>query len=849
MKLLSVRWLTFAAAAFACNGGSGTPTGPSVPEGGIVIIPDSPDGGGGSVRVSEASLDFGLADCGGAPPADKVVSISGGTNTVQWSAELESPDFTILGASSGSFAAGASASVTIHANPVAATTPAGTTLRATLIITTDQGKNFRIPLTMKAQGATISVLPATVDFGQLPLNVQAPDIALTIKNTGNKEVDVSLSAPQSTDFTMAWQGSPADFKLAPGATVTGAVARFRPTTLQAVKTSSNIVVKGAVCGQSASEIPIQGQGTGGVVGVSPGTLDFGYVDCGTRANFQVFSILNNGNAAFDWNATLGKAALSDFAVSPASGTVFPGNQVLVFVTPKAIPKISAVTNNLYGDTLRITTTAPNDTPHDVPLLMTARGAILGFSASSIAFGQQLLFGGGTANALTVSNTGNAPATVTLATTTTSYRVAPSAPTPIAGGANLAATVTFEPVAFGAVPDTVSVATSDVLCQPLPAAVSLTGTGKGSATAVAVGGGQNRWNNAQSTCAILTGGHVACWGDNRYGQLGVGARSDTPSPTPQVIPNLAGVTSIAAGGEHFCAIGVGGAVYCWGRGDRGQLGGGSGDRSSPGLVSNITNATAIAVDHKASCAVAGGLVYCWGSNHRGQLGNGAGGNGVESRTPVQVTGLNAVTAIGMAGFGACALLGPGGDAGASGGVRCWGYNQHGMLGNGSQTQALTPVVVSGLTDAIAIDAGGRGARNGLACAVRSGGTVSCWGDGRHAKINGVDTYAVTTPTQIAGIANATSVTVGAQHMCALIDDGTVRCWGRGNVGQLGNGATPDSSGPVAVTGLTGVTQISAGGGSTCARRSNGEIYCWGANDFGQLGNPNAAGSTPSLVSGF
>jgi alpha-tubulin suppressor-like RCC1 family protein len=288
------------------------------------------------------------------------------------------------------------------------------------------------------------------------------------------------------------------------------------------------------------------------------------------------------------------------------------------------------------------------------------------------------------------------------------------------------------------------------------------------------------------------------------------------------------------------------VFCWGRGDRGQLGAGSGDRSSPVQVSNITNASAVAVDHRASCALTQGAVYCWGSNHRGQLGNGAGANGVESRTPVQVTGITNATGVAMAGFGGCALFG---TTASPGGASCWGYNQHGQLGNGNTTQSLVPVAVSGVSDAVALDIGGRGARNGLGCVVRSGGSVSCWGDGRHSKINGVNTNAISTPVAIAGIANATAVTVGAQHMCALINDGTVRCWGRGQLGQLGNGASPDFSGQVTVTGLSGVTQISAGGGSTCARLSSGQVHCWGANEYGQLGNPLAAGSTPTLVTGF
>jgi alpha-tubulin suppressor-like RCC1 family protein len=75
-----------------------------------------------------------------------------------------------------------------------------------------------------------------------------------------------------------------------------------------------------------------------------------------------------------------------------------------------------------------------------------------------------------------------------------------------------------------------------------------------------------------TCALLSGGEVRCWGSGGFGQLGDG--SATLRLTPVGVSGLGGVTAIAAGGEHTCAMLSGGEVRCWGYNGRGQLGDGT-----------------------------------------------------------------------------------------------------------------------------------------------------------------------------------------------------------------------------------------------------------------------------------
>lgn len=293
------------------------------------------------------------------------------------------------------------------------------------------------------------------------------------------------------------------------------------------------------------------------------------------------------------------------------------------------------------------------------------------------------------------------------------------------------------------------------------------------------------------------------------------------------PALGGrAIQVVAGDKHTCAVTVTGGVKCWGDNTVGQLGDGTlHHRLVPVGVIGLTNGVAqIATGGDHTCALTtGGSVKCWGYDEDGQVG--AGSQRRHRARPHQVVGLdNGVTAISGGHWHSCAV--------ADGGAACWGYNAYGQLGDGSKTSASVPVPVTGLGEGISTAAGG-----GLhTCAATGAGAAKCWGhNGDGGPLGNGTLVSSPVPVDVLGLGSGVAaITAGGSFSCALLTAGTVKCWGWNQTGEIGDGTTENRPTPTDVPGISGATDIDAGAQHACALVPGGEVRCWGHNGDGELG---------------
>jgi len=379
-------------------------------------------------------------------------------------------------------------------------------------------------------------------------------------------------------------------------------------------------------------------------------------------------------------------------------------------------------------------------------------------------------------------------------------------------------------------------------------------------AVALGGA--------TTCALSYAGQVKCWGNNDHGVLGLGKNTEPVGLTLNQVPKLldpidlgkgrkASAISVS-GGSSACALLDNGEVKCWGNNQYGQLG--TGDKTDRGdehgemgdalqAVSLGRKALGVSAGSDYTCAVLDdGNVKCWGSGWAGQLGGDSRNDALSPMQFITVNLKRPATAVSASSGVTCAIL----DDGTS---KCWGDARYvpgsdladadnsGGVGDYRGEMANLPALTFRGVRARSIVAGQ------VSEAILDNGSLMLWGDGYNWLKAGLppNDFTRLLPIAMGSDRKVISCDADVYHTCAVTEDGSLSCWGSAPHGALGLGAQTSSPGPVKYSGngdaigtisvdLGGrkAVQVAVGEEHTCALLDDHSLRCWGYNADGQLG---------------
>jgi alpha-tubulin suppressor-like RCC1 family protein len=341
---------------------------------------------------------------------------------------------------------------------------------------------------------------------------------------------------------------------------------------------------------------------------------------------------------------------------------------------------------------------------------------------------------------------------------------------------------------------------------------------------------------RNTCVIAPDGSLWGWGWNPTGALGLGDTMDRDRPERV---GTASWVAVDSGGEHACGIQTDGSLWCWGENDDGELGIGmaTGNRPSPQRAGTDTDWAQLEAGANYVCAVkAGGTLWCWGRGRRGQLGLGLTN---QRSSPTQVGTDTDWAQVSARTNHTCATK-------TDGSLWCWGSNNAGELGFvTSLGSASTPQRVGTDRDWAHVSAGGTlgtlpvGFVYGFTCAIKTDGSLWCWGENAAGQLGLGGAMDRDTPTRVGADNDWTLVHTGAFHACA-VKAGALYCWGDNTDGQLGlSGGARDV--PTRVGTDMDWATVGAAYQHTCAIKTDDSIWCWGTDTDGELGDGPTTGS--------
>ena len=319
------------------------------------------------------------------------------------------------------------------------------------------------------------------------------------------------------------------------------------------------------------------------------------------------------------------------------------------------------------------------------------------------------------------------------------------------------------------------------------------------------------------CAIEADGHLACWGDNHYGQSGISDGAVKRVPTPVQVGTETGWTDVTTGALHTCGI-INDAVRCWG--DNSNLATKGSDIDSPITLPGFTPKRVFARDFQTCVLDAQGAALCWG-------------NGVGDATPINPASA-AIAELALSDDHSCLIT-------ADHKLACWGKNDHGQAGgmpSAAEVLISNPILPAGGYVHVAVTLG-------ATCAISDTNALVCWGDPDSPVLSGKSSPGNGSPVIVDDTKSWTAISMYRFSACGTAN-GSSYCWGYGEEGELGDGTYQNHVfNGVAV--LAQVTDTQVGETYGCAQlATTGKLQCWGQNRDGELGNGEVARTFAPLV---
>ncbi|MBB5208817.1 choice-of-anchor D domain-containing protein [Chiayiivirga flava] len=273
-----------------------------VPGGGTIDL--SGNGTQGNLTIAPALVDFGNVAVGATSVASVVTLFNDGTASLEVTAiDAATAPFALDAGSTCAavpftLAPGTGCDLAYTFGPVAAGAAADT-----IAVTADAPGAGSFDLSGVGTLGELTVAPAVLDFGDIPVGNSSASEMVTLTNTGDAALQVVSFATASAPFEqLAFGSCPGSlpFALAPGESCT-VFYRFQPT---AAGLASEAIAIGDDNGGSAG-FTLRGTGLLGQLAVAPLALDFGDIEVGDTSAPQEITLSNPGNAATSINGISG----------------------------------------------------------------------------------------------------------------------------------------------------------------------------------------------------------------------------------------------------------------------------------------------------------------------------------------------------------------------------------------------------------------------------------------------------------------------------------------------------------------------------------------------------------------